>query len=81
MTARQIRDPEKPIPSAVYTILRRSEQGYTEIGVDARGELFIRHTLKGKVLSIIPLGPATINTLVEINMQLDEVARFINPDL
>ena len=71
--------PEIPIPSVAYFILHQTKDAYSEIGVDAEGMLFIRQTKMGKVVSIIPLGSANVETVELLQQRLDEVADFFQP--
>jgi len=76
-----IKDPEAAVPSVAYVILRRTKDGYTEVGINAFGELMIRYTQNGTIKAVIPMGPATKENLLELNMMFDELAHFINPEI
>ena len=71
----------KPKPSTVYFILDRDEFAYSEIGVNAHGELFIRETRNGEVSLSIPLGPANAAQIELLQNRLDTIAQFFDPTI
>lgn len=69
----KVQDNPKPEPSTIYFILHRQRNGYSEIGITAEGELFIRFTNVGKVMAKIPLGKANGETIKKLQANLDRI--------
>jgi hypothetical protein len=69
-------DMHQEIPGCVYFILNRHQNGYSEVGVTAEGELFIRFTNVGKVMAHVPLGKANTDAIATLKLNLDRICDF-----
>lgn len=64
--------------SCLYMILHRDKEGYSELGVDGNGKLFIRRTDKNAgVTSMICLGDASLRNVRNIKHTLTVFMKMV----
>lgn len=66
--------------STAYFILHRDKEGYSELGVNPDGDLFIRRTFEGLVLAQIPLGKCTQENIEILTQRMEDLSFFFEPD-
>lgn len=74
MNAISTKQPEAA--SIAYFIIHRDDAGYAEIGVDAIGNMFIRHSYEGIQKALVPLGKCTNENIEQITDRLKDLSFF-----
>jgi hypothetical protein len=67
--------------SNVYFILNRTNEGYSEIGIDVENNIFIRQTLMGETVAEITLAQATTDSARQLRDCLTKLESLISDGL